>query len=95
MLKQEVLTPQFQKQFTEAVAPTIRKFQKTHPLVALTYKFIVEITDGLMVASAGYKLQQKKQIKALKHLAELKKLRKERHSQSPGGGSPGNPDGGE
>jgi hypothetical protein len=93
LLGQEVLTPEFQKQFTEAVAPTIREFQKTHPLVALTYKFIVEITDGLVVASGGYKLQQKKQIKKLKHLAELK-LRKERHSHSPGGGSLGDPDGG-
>jgi hypothetical protein len=92
MLEQEVLTPDFQKQFTEAVNPTIVKFQKTHPRIAITYKFNVEITDGLMVAKGGYAVQQKKQIKALKQLAELK-LRKELHSRSPGGGSPGNPDG--
>jgi hypothetical protein len=96
MLEQEVLTPDFQKQFTEAVTPTIAKFQKTHPLIAITYKFNVEITDGLTVAYGGYAIQQKKQIKALKHLAALK-LRKElaqQHSRSPGGGSPRNPDGG-
>ena len=93
MLEQEVLTPDFHKQFTKAVTPTIAKFQKTHPRIAITYKFYVEITDGLMVAKAGYELRQKKQIKALKHLAELK-LRKELHSRSSGGGSPSNPDGG-
>jgi hypothetical protein len=46
-----------------------------------------------MVAKAGYELRQKKQINALKHLAELK-LRKELRNRSPGGGSPGNSDGG-
>ena len=76
MLEREVLTPDFQKQFTEAVTPTIVKFQKTHPRIAITYKFNVEITDGLMVAKGGYEVLQKKQIKALKQLAELK-LRKE------------------
>lgn len=93
MLEQEVLTPDFKKQFTEAVTPTIAKFQKTHPRIAITYKFLVEITDGRMVAKAGYELRQKKLIKALKHLAELK-LHKELRSRSPGGGSPGDPDGG-
>jgi hypothetical protein len=76
MLEQEVLTSDFQKQFTGAVRPTLVNFQRKHPRIAITYKFSIEITDGLSVVRGGYNVQQKKQIKALKQLAELK-LRKE------------------
>jgi hypothetical protein len=74
----DILTEDFQQQFSKSVTPAIEKFQSAHPLIAVSYSFRIQLNDGQLAAKGSLELNQKKQIAALRKYREALALQEAR-----------------
>ncbi len=70
-LLENLLTPELRQRFVDAVNPAITSFADAHPLLAVSYKFMVSITDGEDIVKGGYEMRMKKKEAALRKYAQL------------------------